>query len=133
MKNISNLFQLTEKDKDQYKKLIDKIDLDTSDDVIGMLNTKVDRLIASDQLNDIEVDLIKNVSVLVSIYQTYPDLTDSIRKRILFAISYFCDEDDDIPDIVPEIGYLDDAVVASWIIESISKDLPEVSLSLIHI
>ena len=133
MKNISNLFQLTEKDKDQYKKLIDKIDLDTSDDVIGMLNTKVDRLIASDQLNDIEVDLIKNVSVLVSIYQTYPDLTDSIRKRILFAISYFCDENDDIPDIVPEIGYLDDAVVASWIIESISKDLPEVSLSLIHI
>lgn len=129
MKNISNLFQLTEKDKDQYKKLIDKIDLDTSDDVIGMLNTKVDRLIASDQLNDIEVDLIKNVSVLVSIYQTYPDLTDSIRKRILFAISYFCDEDDDIPDIVPEIGYLDDAVIARWIIDSISKDLPEVSIA----
>ena len=129
MKNISNLFQLTEKDKDQYKKLIDKIDLDTSDDVIGMLNTKVDRLIASDRLNDIEVDLIKNVSVLVSIYQTYPDLTDSIRKRILFAISYFCDEDDDIPDIVPEIGYLDDAVIARWVIESISKDLPEVSIA----
>ena len=129
MKNIPNLFQLTEKDKDQYKKLIDKIDLDTSEDVIGMLNTKVDRLIASDQLNDIEVDLIKNVSVLVSIYQTYPDLTDSIRKRILFAISYFCDENDDIPDIVPEIGYLDDAVIARWVIESISKDLPEVSIA----
>ena len=129
MKNIPNLFQLTEKDKDQYKKLIDKIDLDTSDDVISMLNAKLDRLIASEQLNDIEVDLIKNVSVLVSIYQTYPDLTDSIRKRILFAISYFCDEDDDIPDIVPEIGYLDDAVIARWVIESISKDLPEVSIA----
>jgi len=129
MKNISNLFQLTEKDKDQYKKLIDKIDLDTSDDVISMLNAKLDRLIASEQLNDIEVDLIKNVSVLVSIYQTYPDLTDSIRKRILFAISYFCDENDDIPDIVPEIGYLDDVVIARWVIESISKDLPEVSIA----
>ena len=129
MKNIPNLFQLTEKDKDQYKKLIDKIDLDTSDDVISMLNAKLDRLISSEQLNDIEVDLIKNVSVLVSIYQTYPDLTDSIRKRILFAISYFCDENDDIPDIVPEIGYLDDAVIARWVIESISKDLPEVSIA----
>ena len=129
MKNISNLFQLTEKDKDQYKKLIDKIDLNTSVEVINMLNAKLDRLIASEQLNDIEVDLIKNVSVLVSIYQTYPDLTDSIRKRILFAISYFCDEDDDIPDIVPEIGYLDDAVIARWVIESISKDLPEVSIA----
>ncbi|MCS5623123.1 MAG: DUF1232 domain-containing protein [Candidatus Marinimicrobia bacterium] len=125
--NISNLFQLTEEDKDQYRKLIDKIDLDSSDDIISMLNPKLDRLVASDGLNDIEIDLIKNVSVLVSIYQTYPDLTDSIRRRILFAISYFCDEDDDIPDIVPDIGYLDDAVIANWVIESISKDLPEVS------
>ena len=125
--NISNLFQLTEEDKDQYRKLIDKIDLDSSDDIISMLNPKLDRLVASDGLNDIEIDLIKNVSVLVSIYQTYPDLTESIRRRILFAISYFCDEDDDIPDIVPDIGYLDDAVIANWVIESISKDLPEVS------
>jgi hypothetical protein len=127
--NISNLFQLTEEDKDRYRKLIDKIDLDSSDDVISMLNPKLDRLIASDRLNDIEIDLIKNVSVLLSIYKTYPDLTDSIRKRILFAISYFCDEDDDIPDIVPDIGYLDDAVVANWVIASISKDLPEVSIA----
>ena len=127
--NISNLFQLTEEDKDQYKKLIDNIDLDKSDDVISMLDAKLDKLTTSDRLNDIEIDLIKNVSVLVSIYQTYPDLTDSIRKRILFAISYFCDEDDDIPDIVPEIGYLDDAVIARWVIESISKDLPEVSIA----
>ena len=125
--NISNLFQLTEEDKDQYRKLIDKIDLDSSDDIISMLSPKLDRLVASDGLNDIEIDLIKNVSVLVSIYQTYPDLTDSIRRRILFAISYFCDEDDDIPDIVPDIGYLDDAVIANWVIESISQDLPEVS------
>ena len=127
--NISKLFQLTEKDKVQYQKLIDDIDLNSSDEVIKTLNVKLDKLIESGKLNDIEVDLIKNVSVLVSIYQTYPDLTDSIRKRILFAISYFCDVNDDIPDIVPEIGYLDDAAVARWVIESISKDLPEVSIA----
>jgi|TARA_B100001250_G_scaffold380112_1_gene371303 uncharacterized membrane protein YkvA (DUF1232 family) len=127
--NISKLFQLTEEDKAQYQKLIDRVDLNSSGKVIRTLNTKLDKLIASDSLNEIEVDLIKNVSVLVSIYQTYPDLTESIRKRILFAISYFCDVNDDIPDIVPEIGYLDDAVVARWVIESISKDLPEVSLA----
>ena len=69
------------------------------------------------------------VSVLLNIYQTYPDLTDSIKRRIIFAISYFCNSDDDIPDIVPEIGYLDDVVVARWVIESIGKELPEVSLA----
>jgi len=127
--NISKLFELTEEDKAQYQKLIDNVDLNSSNEVIRTLNAKLDKLIVSGQLNEIEVDLIKNVSVLVSIYQTYPDLTDSIRRRILFAISYFCDVNDDIPDIVPEIGYLDDAIVARWVIESISKDLPEVSLA----
>jgi uncharacterized membrane protein YkvA (DUF1232 family) len=127
--NISKLFQLTEEDKAQYQRLIDNVDLNSSNEVIRTLNAKLDKLIASGQLNDIEVNLIKNVSVLVSIYQTYPDLTDSIRRRILFAISYFCDVNDDIPDIVPEIGYLDDAIVARWVIESISKDLPDVSLA----
>jgi len=127
--NVSNLFQLTDEDKAQYKKLIDKIDLEKSSSVISLLNAKLETLLSSHKLNDMEVELIKNVSILLSIYRTYPDLTDSTRRRILFAISYFCDENDDIPDVVPEIGYLDDAIVAKWVIESISKDLPKVSLA----
>ena len=127
--NISKIFQLTEEDKARYLALIDKIDLNNSSEVIESLNLKLDNLVASKKLNIIETDLIKNVSVLLNIFQTYPDLTESIRKRIIFAISYFCDSDDDIPDIVPDIGYLDDAVVARWIIDSISADLPAVSLA----
>jgi len=127
--NVSNLFQLTDEDKAQYNKLIEKIDLDKSSLIISLLNAKLETLISSHKFNDMEVELIKNVSILLSIYRTYPDLTDSTRRRILFAISYFCDENDDIPDVVPEIGYLDDAVVAKWVIESISNDLPRLSLS----
>ena len=94
-----------------------------------MLNSKLDTMTTSKSLNSIETDLIKYVSVLLNIYQTYPDLTDSIKRRILFALSYFCDSNDDIPDVVPEIGYLDDAVVARWVIESVGQELPEVSLA----
>ena len=127
--NISKIFELTDEDKAKYQLMIDKIDLSKSSDIINTLNSKLDDLIDLKKLNSIETDLIKNVSVLLNIYQTYPDLTDSIKRRIIFAISYFCNSDDDIPDIVPEIGYLDDAVVARWVIESIGKELPEVSLA----
>lgn len=127
--NISKIFELTDEDKAKYQLMIDKIDLSKSSEIINTLNSKLDNLIDLKKLNSIETDLIKNVSVLLNIYQTYPDLTDSIKKRIIFAISYFCNSDDDIPDIVPEIGYLDDAVVARWVIESIAKELPEVSLA----
>ena len=127
--NISKIFQLTEEDKAEYNLLIDKIDLNDASKIIDMLNSKLDTMATSKSLNSIETDLIKYVSVLLNIYQTYPDLTDSIRRRILFALSYFCDSNDDIPDVVPEIGYLDDAVVARWVIESIGRELPDVSLA----
>jgi len=127
--NISKIFQLTEEDKVEYNLLIDKIDLDDASKIIDMLNSKLDTMTTSKSLNSIETDLIKYVSVLLNIYQTYPDLTDSIKRRILFALSYFCDSNDDIPDVVPEIGYLDDAVVARWVIESIGRELPDVSLA----
>ena len=127
--NISKIFQLTEEDKAKYKLLIDKIDLNDASKIIDMLNSKLDTMTTSKSLNSIETDLIKYVSVLLNIYQTYPGLTDSIKRRILFALSYFCDSNDDIPDVVPEIGYLDDAVVARWVIESIGRELPDVSLA----
>ena len=127
--NISKIFQLTEEDKAEYKLLIDKIDLNDASKIIDMLNSKLDTMTTSKSLNSIEIDLIKYVSVLLNIYQTYPDLTDSIKRRIIFALSYFCDSNDDIPDVVPEIGYLDDAVVARWVIESVGQELPEVSLA----
>jgi len=127
--NISKIFQLTEEDKAEYKLLIDKIDLNDASKIIDMLNSKLDTMTTSKSLNSIETDLIKYVSVLLNIYQTYPDLTDSIKRRILFALSYFCDSNDDISDVVPEIGYLDDAVVARWVIESIGRELPDVSLA----
>ena len=127
--NISKIFQLTEEDKAKYKLLIDKIDLNDASKIIDMLNSKLKTMTTSKSLNSIETDLIKYVSVLLNIYQTYPDLTDSIKRRIIFALSYFCDSNDDIPDVVPEIGYLYDAVVARWVIESVGQELPEVSLA----
>ena len=127
--NISKIFQLTEEDKAEYQLLIDKIDLNDASKIIEMLKSKLDTMTTSKSLNSIETDLIKYISVLLNIYQTYPDLTDSIKRRIIFALSYFCDSNDDIPDIVPEIGYLDDAVVARWVIESVGRELPDVSLA----
>ena len=123
-----NLFRLTKKDKEHYRKLIEKIDLKVMPSIMKMLGPKLQGMLSSN-LSEIELRLVQNISVLVGILQTYPNLTESIQKRILFSISYFCDEDDEIPDIIPGLGYLDDAKVAEWIIESISDEMPELSLA----
>ena len=123
-----NLFRLTKKDKEHYRKLIEKIDLKVMPSIMKMLGPKLERMLSSN-LSEIELRLVQNISVLVGILQTYPNLTESNQKRILFSISYFCDEDDEVPDIIPGLGYLDDAKVAEWIIESISDEMPELSLA----
>ena len=123
-----NLFRLTKKDKEHYRKLIEKINQKVMPSIMKMLGPKVQGMLSSN-LSEIELRLVQNISVLVGILQTYPNLTESIQKRILFSISYFCDEDDEIPDIIPGLGYLDDAKVAEWIIESISDEMPELSLA----
>ena len=124
----TNLFRLTKKDKEHYRKLIEKIDLKVMPSIMKMLGPKLERMLSSN-LSEIELRLVQNISVLVGILQTYPNLTESNQKRILFSISYFCDEDDEVPDIIPGLGYLDDAKVAEWIIESISDEMPELSLA----
>jgi len=124
----SNLFQLTEEDKEYYRELIDQIDIRTMPFIMKMLGPKLQGMDLFN-LSEFELQLVQNISTLVGILQTYPNLTESVRKRILFAVSYFCDEDDEIPDIIPGMGYLDDAKVAQWIIESIGKELPEITLA----
>ena len=123
------LFQLTDEDKAHYNKLIENIDLKRRNEIIKVIGPKIMSMMDEGTLNAIEVNLLNEISDLLGIMELYPNLQPQSMKRILFAISYFCDVNDDIPDIVPEIGYLDDAVVARWVIESISKDLPEVSLA----
>ena len=39
--------------------------------------------------------------------------------KILVAMSYFIDENDKIPDIIPKYGYLDDLTVVNWAMEDI--------------
>ena len=38
-------------------------------------------------------------------------------------MSYFIDENDDIPDFIPDLGYLDDISVVNWILEDISEEI----------
>ena len=50
-----------------------------------------------------------------------------VIKKILFAMSYFIDENDEIPDVIPDYGYLDDVKVVSWVIDDIRNQIPKMT------
>jgi uncharacterized membrane protein YkvA (DUF1232 family) len=56
----------------------------------------------------------------------HTDLPELVIKKVLFAMSYFIDENDEIPDIIPDYGYLDDVTVVSWVMNDIQDHIPDI-------
>ena len=125
--NDLKLFQITKEDKDHYKKVIQKIDVNNMEIIIKVLGEKIQKIINHGNLNRAEVILIEDMGKLSRILEENLDLPKLVIQKILFAMSYFIDENDEIPDIIPEYGYLDDLTVVNWIMEDIQKELPEVA------
>ncbi len=50
-------------------------------------------------------------------------LEDQERGRIMAAISYFAEPEDMIPDAIPGLGFLDDALMAEIVIDELKHDL----------
>ena len=125
--NDLKLFQITKEDKDHYKKVIQKIDVNNMEIILKVLGEKIQKIINHGNLNRAEVILIEDMGKLSRILEENIDLPKLVIQKILFAMSYFIDENDEIPDIIPEYGYLDDLTVVNWIMEDIQKKLPEVA------
>ena len=117
------LFKISEKDKVHYKKLINKIDISKKGQLIEVLGKKIQKIINKEKMNILEADLIEKMAHLLTILDKFPSLPSDTIKKILFAMSYFIDENDDIPDFIPDLGYLDDISVVNWILEDISEEI----------
>jgi len=123
--NDPKLFQITDEDKVHYHDLIEQVDIDNKDSIIKLLGLKIQDMLDGGNLNSLETKLIKDMARLSEILEEYNELSKPILKKILFAMSYFIDENDEIPDIIPEYGYLDDITIVSWIMSDIESQIPE--------
>jgi len=87
---------------------------------------KLDLLMGSSHLDNAQLQLVQDVAKLYQFLSTYPIQSIELRKKILFALQYFIDPDDEIPDSIPKLGFLDDAAVVRWIIDDIIDDNREI-------
>ena len=81
------------------------------------------------RLKSVEVALIDDIAKLMGILELYPELPQPVVKKILFAMTYFVDENDEIPDMIPDYGYLDDVKVVEWVIDDIQDQIPPMTKS----
>ncbi|MAD52255.1 MAG: hypothetical protein QF847_03790 [Candidatus Marinimicrobia bacterium] len=117
-------FKLTKEDIQKTEQKIAEFDLSREQYVLSVIPQKLESLIQTN-LNDFIVELINDVSRLYNIIMSLQDLDDDLKRRILYALDYFVDKDDEIPDEIPDLGYLDDLVIVRYIVDQIMKDNSE--------
>ena len=123
--NDPKLFRITDEDKVHYSDLIEQVEINNKDSIIELLGIKIQDMLDDGNLNSLETELINEMTRLVEILEKTNTLSKLNTKKILFAMSYFIDEDDEIPDIIPNYGYLDDITIVSWIINDIELQQAE--------
>lgn len=117
-------FKLSEEDILKTERKIASFDLSKEQYVLSVIPQKLESLIQSN-LNAFVVELINDVSRLYNIIMSLQDLDDDLKRRILYALDYFVDKDDEIPDEIPDLGYLDDLVIVRYIVDQIMSENSE--------
>ena len=115
-------FKLTEEDIQRTEKQITEMDLTREQSILAELPLKLDELLKSSDMDNFTIELINNVSKLYNVIMSLPALHDDLKRRILYALDYFVDKDDEIPDEIPEFGYLDDLVIVRYVVDQIMSD-----------
>ena len=122
----SDDLELTDADKARYEQRIAAIDLNDIPQVIRDIPKKIDRLISNPDLLAYQLALVSDISKLLNLLKDIPELNDDLKRRIVFALEYFLEEQDEIPDDSPDIGLLDDYVLVRWVVDNIMADYTEV-------
>jgi len=118
---MENSLKLTDVDIKKYRKIIDKIDLSDKDRILTEATVKITKLFENKQLSQFQLILVQEINALYNIIKAKPNLEQLVQQKIIFALKYFLKIHDDIPDDIPEIGFLDDLAVVDWVIHDIKE------------
>lgn len=113
--------QLTQQDIQKYRKEIDEIDLSDKDSVLMETFIKITKLFENKKLDKFQLVLVQEINGLYNIFKSTPNLEELVQQKIIFALKYFIKGQDDIPDDIPGIGFLDDLAVVDWVIQDIKE------------
>ena len=119
MKIKENTVTLTQEDKLKYLDQIHKFDLSKKTELMKSVPKKLNILLQNRTLNSIQVQLINDLVQLFKLLEDNPNMDEDIQKKILFALDYFSNVDDEIPDSIPVFGLLDDLAVVKWIVNGL--------------
>jgi uncharacterized membrane protein YkvA (DUF1232 family) len=118
-------FKLTKTDITKYRRQISIFPLEKEQSILNELHGKLKNLVARKDISTFVLQLVEDVDRMFSLLISKSDLDEQSRRMILFALNYFVEEKDEIPDAIDLLGFLDDAVVVRWVMDELLIIHPE--------
>ncbi len=121
-------FTLTDQDLDHFQQIVDR----AKSVVEGRqspeeIEAKARKLIEEAQSANLPEFISARLTKLETVINMAGDeewkLSDEERKRVLGALAYFTDPEDLIPDHIPGLGFLDDAIYVELIIRALKNEI----------
>lgn len=120
---IITMISLSDHHKKEFEERIQKISAKDEEKVRKNSLKEIEKLRTINQSKSMIKleDLVREATLLHDILHcsTFP-LSESSKKWIVFGLGYLVSDFDIIPDAVPSIGYVDDALVISWVVYMLS-------------
>ena len=121
-------FTLSDQDLSHFQGIVDKAKTvveggDTSASIEAAARQLIEDAKSSDLPEFISSRLTKLEVVINMVRDEEWQLSEEERNRVLGALVYFCDPEDLIPDHVPGLGFLDDAIYVEIIIRELAAEI----------
>ena len=121
-------FELNEPDLEHFKQVLDRAReaaqhlsaqqiIDNASTVLAKVNSSDTSDFIRDQMNKLE-------TLIGMVVDDGWGLDDEDRRRIVNAMAYFSESDDLIPDHIPGLGFLDDAIVIEIVAQELKHEIP---------
>ena len=121
-------FTLSDQDLGHFQTIVDKAKSAMKDDHNAeAIEAAAKQLIADASEGDLPAFIGDRLAKLEVIINMVGDeewqLSDEDRSRVLGALVYFCDPEDLIPDHIPGLGFLDDAIYVELVIRELKSEI----------
>ena len=119
-------FELSDKDLEYFRQALAEVKVRAADvsseELIARATTTLDEL-PTDAPEFVLERTTKLRSMIEMVNDTEWRLEGEDRERVVRALSYFADPKDLIPDAIPGIGFLDDAIMIELVVQELKHEL----------
>ena len=120
-------FELSDKDLRYFRQVLQKVRKGRNAENEDVILREAEALLEEVARTDAPQYVQKRIAQLGQLIEMVEDkdwrLEGADRKRVLNALAYFADPDDLIPDRVPGLGYLDDAIMVELVVQDLKHEI----------